>query len=293
MAMDKAYLSSGKIFEQVSKLHSPGLYDQLRDIKKGELIVVTGAHDHIEKLLPTLKVPYEVVSSDAIPKHNGSRVLFVNCSSYSSVPEDTKKYVTDFVREGGRLITTDWSLSFLNGIFPGKLTHTKNTGDDVVEVQCTNDIASKLIGLNYAQCHPKWWLESSSHIYTIAKGVTSIIQSKEMEKKYGSPHVMVGFSEGNGEVFHFISHLELQRTRADTMKDKKGLEEFLLNMGVERTDEMNEATVAELEAAYSTLNTLAYLCVPTPIFTPSMNSVTVGSLKGAQKSIKLLGGVEK
>ena len=123
----------------------------------------------------------------------------------------------------------------------------------------------KLLGLHYSQCHPKWWLEGSSHIYTIKKDVVSIITSPEMKTKYGQPYVAVGFNEGDGDVYHFISHLELQRTHLRTEADKGGLEDFLAKMDAKKTTVMEDCSVAELEAAFSTLNTLAYLCLPGPL----------------------------
>ncbi len=286
--MKSAYASSGKIFEQASKLYSPGLYEQLHDVKQGELVVIPGTYDHIEKLLDTLKVPYETKSLAQAPKVNGAKVLFINCKSYEHIADKTKKELQDFVSVGGRMVTTDWSLGLVNQVFEKKLIHTKQTTDDVVEIQCGTDIARRLIGMNYAQCHPKWWLEGSSYVFEAGQGVIPLIESKEMKMKYGSSCVAAGFSYGEGEAIHFISHLELQRTRADSKADKEGLEEFLKKMGVSGSADLEDATVAELEAAYSSLNTLAYLCIPQPILPTEMKSVT-SEIKniGSMKSVKL------
>jgi len=290
MSIDKAYASSGKIFEQVSKLHSPGMLEQLRQTGKEDIVVVRGTYDHIEKLLDTIKVPYTLIGHDDIASHNGGRVMFANCMAYNeiSVP---KKAVQQFVREGGRLVTTDWSLGLVTHTFPNRLKKVKETVDDVVEIQCFTDIGRRFIGLNYSQCHPQWWLETSSHIYDLGQGVIPIITSKEMEDKYGKPYVAVGFNEGDGEVFHFISHFELQRTRQSGKAGKavkESLDDFLKKMKVEKTPDMEDATLVELEAAYSTLNTLAYLCLPSPILLTDMKSITTfgDSPSGAGKSDK-------
>jgi hypothetical protein len=283
--MKGAYETSGKIFEQVSKKFQPGLYEQLKAINPGELVVVQGQYDHIETLLDTLKVAYELIAPEAMATHNGGRVLFVNCKDYrAGVPV---KALQGFVRDGGRLVTTDWALGLVAKTFPQRLHKTAQTVDDVVEVQCADDIGARFLGLNYAQCHPKWWLETSSHIYRADASVQPLIVSEEMRAKYGQPFVAVGFNEGEGEVFHFISHLELQRTHLRTKEDEAGLGVFLKKMQVEPTSEMEEATVAELEAAYSTLNTLAYLSLPNPILTAPMKSVIAGKAEGL-KSQRLL-----
>ncbi|MBI4141185.1 hypothetical protein HY485_05090 [Candidatus Woesearchaeota archaeon] len=283
--MKKAYETSGKIFEQVSQKYAPGLHEQLKSIEPREIVVVQGTYDHIETLLDTLKVPYELITPAEIEKHNGGRVLFVNCAQYESgVPA---KALKEFVNDGGRLVTTDWALSVITKTFPGRLHKTKTTSDDVVEVQAHTDLARRLVGLNYAQCHPKWWLENSSHVYSIDNGVTPIITSDEMKEKYGSPNIAVGFSEGKGEAIHFISHLELQRTHLRTNSDTEGLEAFVKKMKVSKTADMDDANVAELEAAFSTLNTLAYLCIRTPVLPQEMKSITSAVNKGGEKSTKL------
>lgn len=281
MTLEKAYATTGKVFEQVSIRNNPAMYEQLRAIEPGEIIIVKGDHDHIETLMDTIKVPYSLLESEELSKHNGGRVVMVNCRMYDSVPQ--KKFVEELVREGGRLVTTDWALSFTTKIFPKHLKFVKKTSDDVVEIQCHNDIARRLVGLNYAQCHPKWWLEGSSDIYDIEQGVTPIITSTEMNEKYGKPYIAVGFKEGKGEVLHFISHLELQRTNLRTKSDSAGLDEFLEKMKATKTADMEDAKVAELEAAYSTLNTLAYLCLRTPILETSMNSMI--SKSSSNKSV--------
>ncbi len=286
MSLVKAYASSGKIFEQVSMRNSPAMLEQLRATKPGEIVVVKGTYDHMEKLLDTIKVSYEMIDSEDIEKHNGGRVMFVNCKAYDNgVP---KGALEQFVHQGGRLVSTDWALGLVSKAFPKHLHKVKETVDDVVEVQCHNDIARRFVGLNYAQCHPKWWLEGSSHVYDIDQGVVPIITSEEMKEKYGKPYIAVGFTAGKGEVFHFISHMELQRTHLREKSDKAGLDEFLSKMKVEKTAGMEDAKVAELEAAYSTLNTIACLCLPQPILNTDMKSVVVGSKDLSSKSKRLV-----
>ncbi|MBI4147662.1 hypothetical protein HY490_00050 [Candidatus Woesearchaeota archaeon] len=288
MAISKAYASSGKIFEQVSVRNSPGLAEQLKAIEPGEIVVVQGTYDHVEKLLDTIHVPYALIEREEMKTHNGGRVMFVNCASYDNGTGVPKKSLEQFVQDGGRLVTTDWAVSVITHAFPGRLEKKGKTTDDVVEIQCPTDIARRLIGLNYAQCHPKWWLEGSSDVYDIKNGVVPIITSDEMKEKYGSPHIAVGFAEGKGEVVHFISHLELQRTHLRTKADKEGLDAFLEKMKTSKTADMEDASVAELEAAYSTLNTLAYLCARTPLLnTGGMKSMTTAKSVGSAKSMRL------
>lgn len=293
MGLDKAYNTSGKIFQQVSRRYQPALLDQLNAVQPGEIVVVAGTYDHIEKLLDTIKVPYEKIGREEMTTHNSGRVMFVNCAEYGSVDKTLKEGVSSFVKDGGRLVTTDWSVGLVEKAFPGKVKKTKKTVDDVIEIQCHTDIARRFMGMNYAQCSPQWWLEGSSDIYSIGEGVIPIITSEEMKEKYGQPYVAVGFNDGKGEVIHFISHLELQRTRLRNKADEAGLDDFLKKMKISKTADMDEAKVAELEAAYSTLNTVAYLCLRAPVIGGSMKSITItpsgeNVSVGSKKSRKLM-----
>lgn len=312
--MKSAYITSGKIFEQVSQRYNPGLLEQIRDCSPRDIVVVEGTYDHVEMLLDTIKIPYTKIGSGEIASYNGGRVMLVNCKSYGNVGgegggdgdsewggsnEDNqtlskklKEGVHSFVAEGGRLVTTDWSLGLVQKTFPGKVKYKKSTSDDVVEVQAHTDLARRFFGTNYAQCHPKWWLEGSSHIYDIGQGTVPVITSEEMKDKYGFPYVAVAFAEGKGEVFHFISHMELQRTKQKTKEDGGKLEDFVKKFKVSITPDMEDATVAELEAAFSSLNTLAYLCSRVPLLNTDMKSTYVGgsagSSVGSKKSARLL-----
>src|SRR3989338_1642239 len=266
--MKSAYKTSGTIFEAASQLYRPGLLEQIREIKEGEIVVVRGQYDTMEELLGTLKIPYKMIEPSDIATHNGGRVLLVNCARYEGqgLNKKTRDAVKTFTEEGGRVVTTDWALHLVTGSFPGKLAYTKSTGDEVVEIETRSDLARKFMGMDYAQCHPQWWLEGSSYVFDVkSKDVASIITSEEMKEKHGQPYVAVGFNAGRGEVFHFISHMKLQRTRQKSKEQQGSLEDFLKKMELDRTSDMDEANIAELEAAFSALNTLAYLCLPTPL----------------------------
>ncbi len=287
MGISEAYNTSGKIFTAVSQRYQPQLADQIRAIEEGDVTVVRGTYDHIEKLLDKIKVPYATINSEEITPSLQTKVLFVNCKEYSSAPETQVVATKKYVENGGRLVSTDWALSLVERAFPGTITKTNSTGgNESVEVEALSMVGQTLIGLNYAQCHPQWFLESGSYVYTHGKNVTPIITSDAMNERYGSPNIAVGFRAGSGEVIHFISHLEAQQTKLKHKSDKEGLDEFLSKMKVEKTDDMEEAKLAELEAAYSTLNTVAHLCVRTPL----LGSGDFKSVMAAGSSIAAAGG---
>jgi len=294
MSMNSAYKTTAKIFEHMTRLRNAPLAAQLKAIKKGELVVVEGDHDHIELLLDKMKLPYHLMQSDDLAEQMPGRVMFVNCRNYDLGGDNEKKAVRNFASRGGRVVSTDWSLSLISQAFPGHLYKTdEETEDDVVEIRPQTNLARQFIGLDYTQCHPKWWLEGSSHIYRINKNkVIDLFTSGEMKDRYGQNHVAVAFPYQAGEVFHFISHLELQRTNQRTSQDKGSLDDFLKKIELRTLGELGaDVNFAELEAAYSTLNTLAYLCAPAPLLTPvSYDGKSVLSKKaGSGSSVKAKG----
>ena len=186
--MKSAYDTSGKVFEQVSRLHNPGLLERIREGNPKDIVVVKGTYDHVENLLDTIKIPYTKIDPSQIASYNGGRVMLVNCRSYGNVGNDfadesqsmskkLKESVKGFVAEGGRLVTTDWALGLVQKTFPGKVKYKSSTNDDVVEVQAHTDVGRRFLGLNYAQCHPKWWLEGSSYLFDVGQGVVPILTS--------------------------------------------------------------------------------------------------------------------
>ncbi|MDO8685417.1 MAG: hypothetical protein Q7J78_01960, partial [Clostridiales bacterium] len=124
--MKGAYATSGQIFKQVTMRTQPNLMGQLEGIEKGELVVVRGQHDHVEKLLDTLHLPYTMIEPDQIPSHQGGRVMIVNCARYAPAPKK-EEALRMFVEEGGRLVTTDWAVELVSRAFPGTLKKTQST----------------------------------------------------------------------------------------------------------------------------------------------------------------------
>jgi hypothetical protein len=278
MGLSDAYATSAKIFAQVSKRNDPGLAAMLETVKPGDIAVVRGVHDRVQEVLDALKMPYEMFENISAPKlYDNAKVVFVNCQGYgieaeSDNPKTPKNRIRSFVKNGGRLVTTDWALGLVEDAFPGKLQKTTSTPDDVVEIECPGAIGRRMIGMHYAQCHPKWWLEGASYVYSCSDDVLPLITSDELERKYQQPNIAVGFQHGKGEVVHFISHFVLQRTHQRDIADTGTLDDFLKNMGAKKTADMGGANVAELEAAYSTLNTVAHLCSPASLLNPSTKS---------------------
>lgn len=289
MALDDAYKTSGTVWAQVSQKFQPGLVEKIAGIEPGEVVVIRGTYDHVEKLLDTLKISYDAIDSSALGDLDHGRVLFANCKRYSGVDPQAKANIGNIVESGGRLISTDYALDLVQHVFPGRLTKTASTKDDVVGIDFVADVAFRWQGMTYAECSPQWWLEGSSDVFSVGEGVTTLIESEEMEAKYGQKHVAVAFPYGSGDVVHFISHLELQRTKLKAKHHDEGLETFLKKMDAIKTADMVDVPVAELEAAYSTLNTVAHLCTRTPIF-PGEGKSTMASKIGysGPKSVSLV-----
>src|SRR5262249_51748510 len=102
----------------------------LKGIKREDILVVRGTFDKMEVVLETLKIPYTLVSPLEVAhgydftKH---RLVFWNCTDpgISFPPRYVQGLLAslrEFVRGGGFLFTSDWSVSYLLArAFPGYL----------------------------------------------------------------------------------------------------------------------------------------------------------------------------
>ena len=146
--MKSAYKSSGAIFEQVSKMHSPGCTNNSRQGNLGDhrgqrnLGPHRAADGHTEGELSANRARRDGEQKDL------GRVALVNCRTYGN--GKSVDAARKFVSGGGRLVTTDWALSLVTHAFPDRLAKTSTeTSDDVVEVQCASNVGSKLLGPHY------------------------------------------------------------------------------------------------------------------------------------------------
>ena len=65
-----------------------------------------------------------------------------------------------------------------------------------------------LSGTSLERADAKWWLEESSYPFRVLKGgtVEVLIESEDLNRKYGTKAVAVTFKFGKGRVLHMLGH---------------------------------------------------------------------------------------
>lgn len=212
----RAYRSAGRLTRDRIATEDPLDAAALAAVEAGDVIVVRGQFDHVERVLDGLAMPYTPVAAE----HFGQvpldprQLLVVNCPGNIAARDVAR--IADFVAEGGSLFTTDWALKHvIEPAFPGLVSYNNRpTRDDVVRIEITDHDNPFLKGVLEEGDDPQWWLEGSSYPITIHEParVRTLIRSKELGFRYGEAPVAVLFNHGEGEVFHMISHYYLQRT---------------------------------------------------------------------------------
>ena len=276
-----------QIIEQVWQRLRPYELPKLREMPAERIAVVRGSYDHVEKILKNASIPHTAISSfpkkgelQQGGKYQDCKVLFVNCDSEyhdktsdgfedKGLTKNNKSSIIDFVESGGRIITTDWAQEVVKYLF-GKISSKQDViPEKVVEVKFPSYIGKNLLGINYANAQPKWWIEASSDtIKPLANsGIVELITSNELQKAHSSKYIAIGFKQGQGEAFHFVSHLIAQKFKNSTARDKQGLQTFLdqTQTKISGSENMANVTLGGIETTYTLMNTVLELIREKPI----------------------------
>jgi hypothetical protein len=191
-----------------------GLFGRLN---RRDVLVVEGSYDHVETVLDLLGLQHERVNIKHLEKTRFERrkVILINCSS-ESPSLGTVERLRRFVEQGGYLLTTDWGIeNVLRRAFPEYLKPIQKGGRNVIT---PNEVIS-IKAVPRAKRHfllsgttladgAKWWLEESSYPFEILKPdeVELLIESEDLEEKYGTRAVAATFRYGKGRVFHMLGH---------------------------------------------------------------------------------------
>jgi len=223
--MEEAYrLSNSLLRERLSKEDSLNT-EILKDLKQTDIIVVEGSFDYIHNVLSLLEIPFTKITREQLAnvvELNPKQTVYVNCPT--NFPLNAAQKLSDFVLEGGLLITTDWALKHvIEAGFPGTIKWNGLTsGDQVVSIEVVDKQDEVVKGFvdEDSDAKPQWWLESSSYPIQIIdpSKVDIIVRSDELKEMYREEAVIVKIKWGKGLVYHMISHFYLQKSVA---KDKK------------------------------------------------------------------------
>ena len=262
--MKKAYSATWKLMK--AKMRADKRVEDieaLESIEKSDVIIVKGQYDFIEQVFDSVGLPYTLISMSDLErfKLDPKQSLLINCPGI--IEDNSKKIIENiksFVRNGGFLLTTDWSLrNVLEPVFPDFARYNdRPTGDECVRVEVLDKENPFIRGVmdNPETDDPVWWLEGSSYPIEVLdkERVKVLIYSEELKERYGEGNVAIYFSYGEGTIFHMISHYYLQRAETRTKRHAKGAETFAQEKGVTDKDimaELKDLNVAEAESAYS------------------------------------------
>lgn len=227
--------------------------------------MVPGSYDHVELVLGALELPYTPVDAHQLPAVSlrPEQVLVLNCPGH--LPPPAIRQVKEFVRRGGSLFSTDWTLrNVLEPVFPGHVEYNdRPTADDVVRIEIHDREHRFLKGVMEEGDEPVWWLEGSSYPIRILdpEWVEVLLSSQELEGKYGEAPVAVAFGHGDGEVFHMISHYYLQRTELRSKRHAKNAAAYMAERGLEVDPglggDIADLSLGEVESAASSARMFA------------------------------------
>ena len=261
-SMNKAYRIAQELLNDRLREKDPEAFDDLKDIKEADVIVIRGEYDHIEHVLSISETPFTLIDPTELEhaELRPDQIVFINCPG--QIKAIGLRKLSTFVNEGGFLFTTDWSLKHvLEKAFPGYVEYNeKATADEVVRVEVLDKEDPFLKSILGPEDDPQWWLEGSSYPIRILddEKVKVLVTSKEIKNRYGEAPVFVTFEHGEGKIYHMISHFYLQRSETRTQRHSASAMNYLSEkeipahlqakykkMGIE------ESSVGDVESAYT------------------------------------------
>jgi len=251
--MERAYdLAAVAVRRRFAEQH-PDRLAVLDSLNRRNVAVYSGTYDHVEEVLARLGVPFW---RDPNPRRLAkAAVAFANCSAQPS--PDLVSRAEGFVRDGGWLVSSDWSLTNVVQVsFPNTVRRRPgpHTGDEVVAVEPDRDsLWSEVVVVG---ADPQWWLETSSHPIEIIdpQKVRVEAASHELLVRYDAPAVSVRFDWHRGHVFHVISHFWMTRTRTPPRARYAGPSTDFLKVGMRLSDEGIEEVLSQVGLRAADLN---------------------------------------
>ena len=253
----KASYRAGAFFTRLKmEKKDPESAKALKEVTEADVVVVDGTYDHAHLVLELAGIPFVRISTmdmDSI-KLRPDQTLFINCPG--QVSDKAVRKITTFVNGGGLLITTDWALKHvIERAFPKTMKYNERpTQDEVVRINVLDPENPILDGFLEDGMDPLWWLEGSSYPISVLdeKKVNVLVESKEIQEKYGEAPVICEFSWGEGRVVHMISHFYLQRSETRDKKDMAKASTIVSEAEFAQAPESIKSLMAEMPAAQYT-----------------------------------------
>jgi hypothetical protein len=215
LADEASETAAAELLQRKLQNEDPQKKALLDAVKGKDIIVVAGSMDHIDQVLRAAHIRFTEIQphqlADTTLKQD--QIVMINCPG--RIPRAGLDRIQKFVRAGGLLYTTDWSLAnVIEKIFPGIIAYNgEATADEVAPVvvdKQSDNIMSRM--LLTSKSEPQWWLEGGSYpIKILDKDKVEVLaHSPMMGKKYKGSPVVVRFRWEDGEVIHVVSHFYRQ-----------------------------------------------------------------------------------
>ena len=188
---------------------------------EGELLVVDGSYDHMEKVLRVLHIPYVLKEPyEVVRMRNLSRykIMFWNCGD-PMPPVLMAKFLPRlrrWVQDGGYLFSTDWGIAQVVAPGFGEYIGTSGTSgafskDLVLHVEPTpaGTRHELMEGVFPRGARGQWWLERAAYdiIVRDKRRVDVLVVAPYLESTMRrDPAVAVTFKHGRGRVLHVLGH---------------------------------------------------------------------------------------
>lgn len=214
------------------------------DVSNASVVVVRGSADHMEQVLAKAKVKFVAVNPEDLPELplNAKQVLMVNCTGDMS--PQARERVRRFVAAGGFLYTTDHAVrQLIEQIFPNTIAWTGNTTtEEILPVRVSGSEEDRgLLSSLGGNAKEFWQTAGGGFPFKVldAKKVTVLMDSPEMQKKYGAGGIAARFRYEDGQVIHVTGHFFTQpgQQPANVAAAGRGFEQFSANVVQSKSDD--------------------------------------------------------
>ncbi len=259
--MDNAYTAAGKVLAAQTQQNTL-LAQQFIELKEQHPIVVPGQHDYIERILNAMEVPYETKRIDELATLPllQNRPIFINCSSINNPHRSLTERLKDHVRDGGKLITTDWALTLANALFPEYLAwNNQRTSGQNESFPIDRESSNSDLDSNSNSPTLSWFVENSSYPLALPmhEDVKTILSSSAFGKKYGgNPALAIALPFGKGALIHYVSHLYAQMVTLHTAQDSTASTEWAQTKGVDLGNLGTKTSTGSVATAYDTMTSI-------------------------------------
>jgi hypothetical protein len=205
------------------------------------VLVVKGEFDHVEQVFDLLGIGHDTLGHDELANAPlpPDAVLVVDCGR-APLGEAAAARVRAFVRAGGFLVTTDWGLeNVIERALPGAIASLHrggagpSTDNEVLRLRLAAPAHPLVRGVRGAAAGAAWWVEDRAYGVKVldAARVTVLVESPELQRRWGHGALAVTWAEGSGRVLHLVGHAW---QKEGNLRGTFAIQRLLLNFLVER-----------------------------------------------------------